>query len=117
MTKMTIAGDDNVPDMPLKDSEVNHLRRLLAWLRCEYTLDPDMQRGYLLGAAEMVTGGHASSEAASEIVNAKAAEINKCPAYVQQAVKQLTKALREHERGSGVVDGSGESGGGRACAR
>lgn len=104
MSKMTLTGDENVPAMPLKESEVNHLRRLLAWLRCEYTLDPDMQRGYLLGAAEMVSSGLASPEAASEIVNAKAAEINSCPAYVQQAVKQLTKALREHERGSGVVD-------------
>lgn len=104
MSKMMLTGDGNVPAMPMKDSEVNHLRRLLAWLRCEYTLDPDMQRGYLIGAAEMVAGGHASPEAVSEIVNAKAAEINKCPAYVQQAVKQLTKALREHDLGSGVVD-------------
>jgi hypothetical protein len=100
---MKLSGDANIVDMPLKDSEVNHLRQLLAWMRVEYTLDEDMQRGYLQGAHESVALGLASAELASEIVNQKAAEINKVPAYVRQAHKMLTKALKKHEAASGVI--------------
>ena len=35
---MVLTGDGNVPVMPTTDAQVNHLRRLLAWMRCEYTL-------------------------------------------------------------------------------
>jgi hypothetical protein len=101
---MMLPGDDNTPSMPMTDAEVNHLRRLLAWLRCEYTLDPDMQRGYLIGASEAVRHGFASEERASALVQEKAEQINRCPAYIRQAVKMLTKALREHERGAGIID-------------
>lgn len=104
MDAMILSGDGNVPAMPMTDAQVNHLRRLLAWLRCEYTLDEDMQRGYLLGAHECVVAGFASPERASEIVQQKADHINRVPAYVQQAVKMLTKAIREHEARSGVVE-------------
>lgn len=31
-------------------------------------------------------------------------EINRCPAYVRQAVKMLSKALRDHERASGIIE-------------
>ena len=54
---MVLTGDDNTPSIPLTEAEVNHLRRLLAWMRCEWMLDPDMQRGYLLGASELVKYG------------------------------------------------------------
>ena len=101
---LQLTGDDNTPAMPMTDAEVNHLRRLLAWMRCEYTLDPDMQRGYLSGAAEMVRLGLTSESKAGEIVQQKADDINRCPAYIRQAVKMLTKALRDHERNSGVVE-------------
>ncbi len=101
---MKLTGDANTPALPMTEAEVNHLRRLLAWLRCEYTLDPDMQRGYLSGASEAVRLGIASEEQASAIVHEKAASINRCPAYVRQAVKMLTKALRDHERAAGIVE-------------
>lgn len=101
---MVLTGDQNVPAMPMTDAEVNHLRRLLAWMRCEWTLDPDMQRGYLMGASESVAAGFATPERAGEIVAEKAARINQVPAYVRQAVKMLTKAIRDHDRVSGVVD-------------
>jgi len=104
MSKLELSGDTNTPAMPMTEAEVNHLRRLLAWLRCEYTLDEDMQRGYLLGAAESVRRGFASEAQASAVVHDKAEQINRCPAYVRQAVKMLTKALREHERTAGIVD-------------
>jgi hypothetical protein len=103
---MTLSGDSNVPAMPMTDAEVNHLRRLLAWMRCEWTLDEDMQRGYLLGAHESVAHGLSTPERASEIVQQKADQINRVPAYVRQAVKMLTKAIREHDRRSGIVEAS-----------
>jgi hypothetical protein len=109
MGELTLTGDANVPDLPMTEAQVNHLRRLLAWMRCEYTLDEDMQRGYLLGAHASVMAGFATPERASEIVNAKTAEINRVPAYIRQAVRMLTKALREHDKQSGIVDsGSNE---------
>lgn len=101
---MMLSGDENVPAMPLRDSEVNHLRRVLAWMRCKYMLDEDMQRGYVGGASEMVRLGLTTPEHAGDVITAKAAHINRCPAYVRQGVKMLTKALRDHERQSGVVD-------------
>ena len=102
--QMTLTGDVNTPAMPMTDAEVNHLRLLLAWLRCEYTLDPYAQCGYLLGASESVKHGWSSEEQAMDVLQKKAEQINKCPAYVRQSVKMLTKALRKHEKASGIVD-------------
>lgn len=99
---MVLTGDDNTPSIPLTEAEVNHLRRLLAWMRCEWMLDPDMQRGYLLGASELVKYGDTTPERAGEIVTDAAERINKCPAYVRQAVKMLTKAIRDHDKRSGI---------------
>lgn len=104
MKNMELTGDANIPAMPMTDAEVNHLRRLLAWMRCEWMLDPDAQRGYLSGASEVVRFGLASEERASAVVQEAADKINQCPAYVRQAVKMLTKALRDHERWAGVVE-------------
>lgn len=103
-TVMQLTGDANIPAMPMTESDVNHLRRLLAWMRCEWCLDDDMQRGFLLGATEAVRNGLASDEQVSDLVQQKANDINRCPAYVRQAVKMLTKALREHERKCGIVE-------------
>lgn len=101
---LILTGDENNVAMPMTDAEVNHLRRLLAWMRCEYTLDEDMQRGYLIGAAQSVAHGFASSEAVSALVQKKADEINRVPAYVRQAVKMLTKAVRNHDANTGVIE-------------
>ena len=101
---MTLAGDANTQAMPMTDAQVNHLRRLLAWLRCEYMLDEHMQAGYLQGAASCVANGFSTPEQASALVQAKAEEINHVPAYVRQAVKMLTKAMRDHEKAAGIVD-------------
>ncbi len=103
---MLLSGDDNTPGMPMTEANVNHLRRLLAWMRCEYMLDEHMQRGYLQGAAEAAAAGMTTPERASEIIQAKADQINRVPAYVRQAHKMLTKALSEHERLSGIVEGA-----------
>lgn len=101
---MELTGDTNTPALPMTEAEVNHLRRLLAWVRVEYMLDPDAQRGYLLGASHGVAGGFATPEQAGAIVQQAADKINHVPAYVRQGVKMLTKALRDHERLAGIVE-------------
>lgn len=101
---MVLTGDGNVPVMPTTDAQVNHLRRLLAWMCCEYMLDEDMQRGYLQGLQMCAAHGLADDERASELLAEKAEQINRVPIYVRQAVKMLTKALREHDKTSGIVE-------------
>ena len=101
---MVLTGDGNVPVMPTTDAQVNHLRRLLAWMRCEYMLDEDMQRGYLQGAASCIAHGFNTPEQAGAMLQERADKINHVPAYVRQAVKMLTKAINEHERSAGIVD-------------
>lgn len=104
MSEMILTGDENVPAMPMTEAQVNHLRRLLAWMRCEWMLDEDAQRGYLRGVHQCAVSGIASPERASEVVQQAADKINTVPIYVRQAVKMLTKALRDHERQAGVVE-------------
>lgn len=105
--ELILSGDENTPAMPMTEAEVNHLRRVLAWLRCEYMLDEDMQRGYITGAAQCVAHGFTSTERASALIEEKAAQINHVPAYVRQGVKMLTKALRKHESRAGIVETGG----------
>lgn len=102
--KLTLSGDENNVAMPMTDAQVNHLRRLLAWMRCEYMLDDDMQQGYVKGATQLVASGLVSPEEASETLQKKAEEINQVPAYVRQAVKMLTMAVREHDARTGVIE-------------
>jgi hypothetical protein len=108
--EMILSGDGNIPAMPVSNSNVNHLRRMLAWFRCEYMLDEDMQRGFLSSASECVRLDSSLAGRASEIVQQKADQINQVPAYVRQAVKMLTKAIREHDKQSGIVDLPSEQG-------
>lgn len=105
MTKtMILTGDNNIPALPMTEAQVNHLRRLLAWLRCAYMLDEHMQRGFMQGAALSVQHGAATPERAGEILQQQADKINQVPAYVRQAHKMLSKALLEHDRRSGVLE-------------
>ena len=101
---MLLSGDDNTPGMPMTEANVNHLRRLLAWMRCEYMLDEHMQRGYLQGATSYVAHGFNTPEQVGAMLQGRADKINHVPAYVRQAVKMLTKAINEHERSAGIVD-------------
>lgn len=102
--KMTLTGGENTPALPMTEAQVNHLRRLLAWMRCEYMLDEDMQRGYGMGLAQCLEHGFTTPERAGQIIQEKADQINRVPAYVRQGVKMLTKALREHDKQSGIVE-------------
>lgn len=104
MTEMILTGDENIPAMPMTEAQVNHLRRLLAWLRCAYMLDEHMQRGFMQGAALSVQHGVATPERAGEILQQQADKINQVPAYVRQAHKMLSKALLDHDRKAGVIE-------------
>lgn len=101
---LVLSGDENVPAMPLSDAGVNHLRLMLAWFRCEYMLDEDMQRGFLIGATHSAAEMPHRREIIDEIVERQSKHINHVPAYVRRAVKALTKAVREHDRRSGIHD-------------
>lgn len=101
---LVLTGDENLPDMPMTQAQVNHLRQLLAWMRCEYFLDEDMQRGFISGAASSVQEGVATPEKVSEVVQQQAAKVASVPLYVRQAHKMLSKALSKHDTKSGIVD-------------
>ena len=102
---MILTGDDNVPAMPMTDAQVNDLPRPLASKRPERQLDVDSQRGYLKGTAHALAFG-VDAERVNAVVQEGVDQVNSVPLYVRQAVKMLTKALREHEAASGVVEGS-----------
>lgn len=101
---LILSGDDNTPAMPMTEAEVNHLRRLLAWMRCKWMLDADMQRGMLSAIEQLGAAGAITHEQATDAVAKRADQINEVPAYVRQAVRMLTKAIRSHEQKSGVFD-------------
>lgn len=102
--RLILTGNENIPSMPMTDAQVNHLRLMLAWMRCEWMIDDDMQRGFVEGAAICVQNGYATPDQARNVLIDKADKINHCPAYVRHAVKMLTKALRDHDLASGIVD-------------
>ena len=88
---------------PFTEAEVTHMRKLLAWMRCEYMLDEDMQRGSLSAVKELLDAGDITQEQAELQVARRADQIKQVPKYVRQAVKMLTKAVREHDGVKGAV--------------
>lgn len=104
--ELVLTGDENVPDMPMTDAQVNHLRRLLAWMRCEWMLDEDMQRGCMSAITGLSKAGVISHDQATAAVASRTDRINQVPAYVRQAVKMLTKAINQHDARSGVLESS-----------
>lgn len=109
MSPMVLTGDENTPALPLTEAQVNHLRRLLAWMRCEYMLDEDMQRGYLSGLTACAQAGIGTDERRNEVLAERIAKVNHVPIYLRQGIKMLTKAVRDHEKRSGIVDAAKES--------
>jgi len=92
--------------LQLTESEVTHLRKTLAWMRCEYCLDEDMQRGCLSAVKKMLDNGDISQDRAEDAVIKRAEQINQVPKYIRHAIKMLTKAVRQHDSEKGeIVDG------------
>jgi hypothetical protein len=88
----------------LTNAEVTHLRKLLAWMRVEYHLDEDMQRGGLRAVRDLHETGLISNEQAVDAINRQAERIQQVPLYVRQAVKMLTKTIREFDGAKDVVN-------------
>jgi len=105
MGKLVLSGGSTEKDLEFKRSEVNHMRLVLAWLRCEYMLDEDMQRGYASTAKELFDAGFTTEEEATTMLARKAEEIRHVPKYVRHGVKMLTKMLRDHDRLADAMDG------------
>ena len=87
----------------MTDAEVKHLRQLLAWMRCEYCLDEDMQRGALDSVKLLMDAGHITEHQAQQQIANRAEKIQRVPNYVRQAVKMLTKKIREIDGVKGAV--------------
>ena len=105
MSKLILSGGDVEKDLAFKKSEVTHMRLVLAWLRCEYMLDEDMQKGFVSAAKCLVDAGATTQAEADAMLVRKAEEITHVPHYVRHGVKMLTRMLREHDKQAGVVDG------------
>lgn len=101
---LVLTGDNNIPAMPMTEAQVNHLRRLLAWLDCEYMLGEDRQRGLITAVVKCRDMTIATGRDAKELLREKAEQVNQVPAYVRQAHKMLSKALLEHDKKSGIVE-------------
>lgn len=101
---LILSGDEvNLPQ-ELTEAQVNHLRRLLAWLICEYNLSEAGQEGLLIGLNAAVATG-AQVERAQAILDQEVERIRRVPAYIRQAVKMLSKAIREHDAKTRMVEG------------
>lgn len=105
MGKLILHGGNIENDLELKNSEVTHMRLVLAWMRCEYMLDEHMQAGYAQGTKDCVEGGYITEDQGREHLAHQEEKIKNVPKYVRHGVKMLTKMLREHEKRSGIVDG------------
>lgn len=103
--KLILSGGDAEKDLEFRKSEVEHLRRLLAWMRVEYMLDEHMQAGFADGLRESMAAGFASEDRAREMAIERAAKIEQVPQYVRQGIRMLMKMLHEHDKRGNTVDG------------
>ena len=99
---LILSGDMANKPQELTDAEVNHLRRLLAWFSLEYNLSEEGQRGMLTGLNMAVAAG-APVERAQAVLDDEVKRIRHVPAYIRQAVKMLTKAVRNHDAKTRMV--------------
>jgi hypothetical protein len=102
---LILAGDEINQPQELSDAEVNHLRRLIAWLECEYNLSEAGQRGFLAGAA-IAASDPALRERAQTAVDEEVAKIARVPAYIRHGIRMLDKAVKDHDRKTKMVDGA-----------
>jgi hypothetical protein len=76
----------------LDKAEVNHLRRLLGWVRCESGQSPDEMVAMLRDLAPSI--GTPSMKAQHRLADAYNKSAN-VPKYIRAAVKSLERVLRE----------------------
>lgn len=100
---LVLTGDQNNQPQEMTDAQVNHLRRLLAWLVCEYNLSDEGQRGIMTGLHMAVLAG-VDMARAQAVLDTEIERVRHVPAYIRQAVRMLTKAVRDHDARSRVID-------------
>lgn len=85
----------------MKQSDLNHLRRLLGWIRCDIGQSPAELQQTMIDVAEGLGHPEISPEAKARMVETyRRAE--SIPLYVRAAVKALEKALAAGGGGRGV---------------
>lgn len=86
----------------MKQSDLNHLRRLLGWVRCDIGQDPAGQQQTMIDIAGKLGADSIDADAKARLVEGyRRAEA--VPVYVRDAVKALEKALTAVGRDPGVV--------------
>lgn len=86
----------------MKQSDLNHLRRLLGWVRCDIGQDPAAQQQTMIHIAGKLGIDSIDSDAKARLVEGyRRAEA--VPVYVRDAVKALEKALAAAGSDPGVV--------------
>lgn len=105
---IVLSGDEANLPQELTEAQVNHLRRLLAWLICEYNLSEAGQSGVLIGLNAAVATG-VQIERAQTILDQEVERIRHVPAYIRHAVRMLSKAIMEHDAKTGVVNARTQS--------
>lgn len=78
----------------MTQAELNHLRRLVAWVRCEYFFEPDEYVN--LAREHMAMGIGPSDDDAKQRMVEYHDKLRQCPKYVHAAVKSLSKYLTDH---------------------
>lgn len=85
----------------MKQSDMNHLRRLLGWIRCEIGLPPAEQQRTMISIAEKLGECGIDTDAKARLVEGyRRAEA--VPVYVRDAVNALEKSLPAPGRGPGA---------------
>ena len=84
------------PVCTLTAAELNHLRRLLGWVRCEVEMPPEV----MVQTAQGLAAAGAFSEGISDEGKARMVEwhqqLSNVPQYVRAALKALEKTLLAH---------------------
>lgn len=101
---LILSGDEANAPQELTDAQVNHLRRLLAWIRLEHQLGEEMMRGFIEGAQRAIEVDPTVQGRAQQIVEERIAKVASVPAYIRQAVKMLTKAVHDHDAKTRMVE-------------
>jgi len=91
----------------LKQSEVNHLRRLLGWVDC--AVGPSPEEYVETVKSILPYTGEPSQEGKLRLVNAYN-EAQAIPKYVREAVKSLRRAISEQESEVAVLQNKGIEG-------
>ena len=91
--------------LQLTDDEVKHLRLVLGWMRCEFCLDENMQRGTLDAIKELLDAGEINEEKANFYLTQRSDQIRQVPKYVRHGIKMLSGAVKKHDGTKGdIVD-------------